>query len=66
MTPKNSRGHGRDAASRDGAVRSVLATFRVSPAEWDYIKRLAEDYEMAVSELIRDCLLVDMPQKEDR
>jgi hypothetical protein len=46
--------------SKDGAVRS-MRYFRASDAEWEFMQAVAAEHEMSVSELIRDCLLVDMP-----
>jgi hypothetical protein len=55
---------GRPTTSKDGGVRHVRY-FRASDAEWLYIRRLADDYGMTASELIRDCLLGDMPDSQE-
>lgn len=61
--PKDDRGCGRETESKDGGVRNVRY-FRASDAEWEFMKELAaeQDPVISVSELIRDCLLVDMPE----
>ena len=61
MIAKRTTIRGRPRTSKDGGKRH-RRSFSVSDAEYTYIQQLAADYEQTVSELIRDCLLVDMPE----
>ena len=47
--------------SHDGGLRT-MRYFRASDAEWKFIRELAEDNGMSASELIRSCVLDEMPK----
>ena len=63
MTAKG-RPHG-TTTSKDGGLRRRRC-FRASDAEWRYMHAIAHEYGQSVSELIRECLLVDMPETREQ